>query len=191
MKITLNLSVAPSAHERYALAGALPVALLGLVVLVWLSLSALHSYRDYRKAHRALLEVQAAEARLRTRETALKGELEQPGSQQVYRGVRFVNALIDQKRFSLAELTEQVTKLLPPQVRLAGMALAAGGNEPVVRFTIVGNSEEAVEKFLINLEDSSYFRYVAIINQGFEQEGSAGGPVRIACTAQYQGARRN
>lgn len=191
MRITLNLSTAPSSRERYALAWALPVSLLGVAILVLLATSTLHGYREYRRVHRALLELQTAEARLRAREAALKQELERPQAQGVYRGVRFVNALIDQKRFSLAELTERVTKLLPPQVRLAGLALGEQGNEPVVRFTIVGNSEEAVEKFLTNLEDSSYFKNVAILNQGFEQEGSAGGGVTIACTAQYQGVGRD
>jgi len=67
----------------------------------------------------------------------LRQALDRPESKQLYRGVHFVNALIEQKRFSLVQLAERITRLMPPQVRLAGLALGEAGEEPVVRFSIV------------------------------------------------------
>jgi hypothetical protein len=185
MKLTLNLSTAPSPHERYALAWAVPTAVIALAGLVLLSLLAVRNFREYRRVHRWVLETEQTEARLRRQEMTLRREFERPELQQVYLQVHFVNSLIGQKQFSLTELTEKVSKLLPGEVRLTGLALPRGEKDPVVRFTVAGNSEEAVETFLSNLEDSADFAEVAILNQGFAQEGAGQGPVTIACAARY------
>jgi len=189
MKLTLNLSTSPSPRERYALAWAVPTAVIALAGLVLLSLLAVRNFREYRSVHRSVLESEQAEARLRSQEMALRRDLEQPQLRQVYRQVQFVNALIDQKQFSLTELTEKVSKLLPGDVRLTGLALSRAARDPVVRFTVAGNDEEAVETFLSRLEDSADFADVAILNQGFAQEGAGHGPVTIACAARYVGGR--
>ena len=189
MKLTLNLSTSPSPRERYALAWAVPTTVIALAGLVLLSLLAVRNFREYRSVHRSVLESEQTEARLRTQEMALRRDLEQPQLQEVYRQVQFVNALIDQKQFSLTELTEKVSKLLPGDVRLTGLALSRAAKDPVVRFTVAGNDEEAVETFLSRLEDSADFADVAILNQGFAQEGAGGGPVNITCVARYVGGR--
>jgi hypothetical protein len=59
----------------------------------------------------------------------------------------------------------------------------------VVRFALVGNSEEAIEAFLSNLEDASDFADVAVLNQGFAQESGTQGSVTVVCMARYLGAR--
>ena len=189
MKLILNLSTAPSRHERYALAWAVPTAVVALAGLAFLSLLAVRDFREYRRVHRWVVETEQTEGQLRSQEMALRRELERPQLQQIYRQVQFVNSLIDQKRFSLTELTEKVSKLLPGEVRLTGLVLSRGEKESVVRFTVAGNNEEAVEKFLSNLEDSADFADVAILSQGFSQEGAGQGPVTIACAARYVGGR--
>jgi hypothetical protein len=189
MKLILNLSTTPSRHERYALAWAVPTAVIALAGLAFLSLLAVRNFREYRRVHRWVVETEQTEGQLRSQEMALRRELERPQLRQIYRQVQFVNSLIDQKRFSLTELTEKVSKLLPGEVRLTGLALSRGEKESVVRFTVAGNSEEAVETFLSNLEDSADFADVAILSQGFSQEGAGQGPVTIACAARYVGGR--
>ena len=185
MKIDLNLAVAPSPRERFALAWAAPTALLALVALVLLSLSALRTYREYRRVHGSVEELRAQEAKSRQRESELRRDLERPQLREVFRSVRFVNRLIDEKQSTVSELVERVAKLLPPQVRLAGLVLGESGGNPVVRIAVAGKSEEALEKFLANLENSDNFSDVAIISQGFAPEGSEGEPVRLACSARY------
>jgi hypothetical protein len=147
------------------------------------------NFREYRRVHQEVLEAEQTEGRLRSQEMTLRRELEQPQLRRVYRQVQFVNSLIERKQFSLTELTQKVSKLLPGEARLTGMALSRGEKESVVRFTVAGNNEEAVETFLSNLEDSADFADVAILNQGFSQEGAGQGPVTIACAARYVGGR--
>jgi hypothetical protein len=185
MKIDLNLAVAPSPRERYALAWAAPTALVGLAALVLLSLSALRTYREYRKVDGAVEELRAQEAKSRGREADLRRELERPQLREIFRSVRFVNGLIDRKQSTVSELVERVARLLPPQARLVGLELGESGGNPVVRMAVAGKGEEALEKFLSNLENSDNFSEVAIISQGFAPEGSEGEPVRLACSARY------
>jgi Tfp pilus assembly protein PilN len=188
MKITLNLATPPSPHERYGLAWAIPTVVVALVGMGLLAFFARRNYRDYRAVHRSVLEMQQREAELRSRELSLRRELEQPQFREVYRQAQFVNALIDQRRFSLTELTQKVSNLLPGEVRLTSLVLPQGGKEPVVRFALVGNSEEAIEAFLSNLEDASDFADVAVLNQGFAQESGTQGSVTVVCMARYLGA---
>jgi len=188
MKITLNLATPPSPHERYGLAWAIPTVVVALVGMGLLAFFARRNYRDYRAVHRSVLEMQQREAELRSRDLSLRRELEQPQFREVYRQAQFVNALIDQRRFSLTELTQKVSNLLPGEVRLTSLVLPQGGKEPVVRFALVGNSEEAIEAFLSNLEDASDFADVAVLNQGFAQESGTQGSVTVVCMARYLGA---
>jgi Tfp pilus assembly protein PilN len=188
MKITLNLATPPSPHERYGLAWAIPTVVVALVGMGLLAFFARRNYRDYRAVHRSVLEMQQREAELRSRDLSLRRELEQPQFREVYRQAQFVNALIDQRRFSLTELTQKVSNLLPGEVRLTSLVLPQGGKEPVVRFAVVGNSEEAIEAFLSNLEDASDFADVAVLNQGFAQESGTQGSVTVVCMARYLGA---
>lgn len=190
MKISLNLSIYPSARERWGLLWGGPLALAALVALLYFSTFAVRNISEYRRYHRETIERREQETLLNHREMNLRGILDRPEHRGVFREAQFVNTLIDRKHFSLTELLAKVAGLLPARVRLAGLALAQPGEEPVVRFTVVGGSEESVETFLSNLEDSTDFKDVAIINQGFEQESPGGGPVTVACTAQYVGGKR-
>jgi Tfp pilus assembly protein PilN len=190
MKITLNLSTPRSFRERYALAWAVPVAVLGLAGMVACLVAAFQAARDYRRYHAGVVKLEVQESALRASEAALKNEFERPESRQVVRESQYLNSLIDRKRFSVTEFVEKVTKLLPASARLNGLAMTAPGADPLVRFSVVGQSEDAIETFLTNLEDSPDFREVAIISQGLQQQGPGGGPVSIDCTARYVGGRQ-
>jgi len=134
---------------------------------------------------KSVAEHQGRENTLRAQEMALRKQLEEPESRRLLDNVQFVNALIEKKRFSLTGLAADITDLIPDEVRLTGLAMAPEGQELAVRFVITGKSEEAIESFLSNLEDSPHFKDVAIINQGFEQTGAASELENIACTAHY------
>ncbi len=187
MKIALNLAASQSRRERYGLVWGAPVSFAAVVLLIYFLLSALRTFGEYRKVHRSLVELQDREARLRNREKTVRNNLERPQSREVFREAQFVNTLISKKRLSLTELTLKVSKLLPRSVHLASLALAQAGHEPLVRFTVVGDSNEAVYTFLNNLEDSPDFTEVANVNEGVEQKASPGGSVTMACTARYVG----
>jgi len=185
MKIVLNLAIPPSAQERYALFWAIPATLLGATGLVFLLLFSVRSFREYKAVQKSVAEHQARENTLRAQEMALRKQLEDPESRWLLNEVQFVNDLIEKKRFSVAAMAADITDLIPDEVRLTGLALAPEGQELTVRFVITGKSEEAIESFLSDLEDSPHFKDVAIIKQGFEEKGASTELENIACTAHY------
>ncbi len=185
MKVVLNLAIPPSARERFALYWAIPATLLGVTGLAFLLLFTVRSFREYRAVQKSVAEQQGRENTLRAQEMALRKQLEEPKSRRLLDDVQFVNALIEKKRVSLTGLATDITDLMPDEVRLTGLALAPEGQELAVRFVITGKSEEAIERFLSDLEDSPHFKDVAIVNQGFEQTGATSELENIACTAHY------
>ena len=185
MKVELNLAIPPSARERYALYWAIPATLLGVTGLALLLLFTVRSFREYRAVQKSVAEHQGRENTLRDQEMALRKQLEEPEFRRLLDDVQFVNALIEKKRFSLTGLATDITELIPDDVRLTGLALAPEGQELAVRFVITGKSEEAIESFLSDLEDSPHFKDVRIINQGFEQTAAASELENIACAAHY------
>ena len=175
MKITLNLSPAASARDRYALAWAVPATLVGLAALVLLGRASLHEYRDYRGIQHQLAEVQMRTEELRNQEAAIRKKLEDPAYRELLRQAQFVNKLIDQRELSLTELSARLAGLLPEDAHLTGLALTSPkkpGDDYMVRMGITAKSEDAIETFLNDLEDAPDFKDVSIINQGFQEESS-------------------
>jgi len=185
MRVVLNLAIPPSARERYALYWAIPATLLGVAGLAFLLLFTLRSFREYKAVQKAVAGYQEREDALRAQEMALRRKLEEPESRRLLDDVQFVNRLIEEKRVSLTDLAADIADLIPGEVRLTALALAPEGQELAVRFVITGKNAEAIEHFLSNLEDSPHFKDVAIINEGFEEAGTASELENIACTAHY------
>jgi len=185
MRVALNLAIPPRASERYALFWAIPATLLGATGLAFLLVFTVRSFREYRAVQKSVAGYEERENALRAQEMALRKQLQEPTSRQLLDDVRSVNALIEEKRISLTDLASNITELIPDEVRLTSLAMAPDGQELAVRFVITGKSEEAIERFLSNLEDSPHFKDVAIINQGFEEAGAASELENIACSAHY------
>lgn len=185
MRIILNLSAADSSRNRYALVWGIPATLVGLLGLVLLVVSGNRQIREYHGVQSQVAEVRQREDELRKKEAGIRKDLEKPEYRAMLGEARFVNSLIDQKQLSLTGLAARIADLLPDEARLTGLALTSREGEMVVRMSISGKSEEAVETFLSDLEDAPDFKDVTIINQGFQEEGVQSGQVNIACTAHY------
>ena len=188
MKVTLNLSLSQNFRQRHRLGWSLPVLVIALALLGRLLFSLKYDWHQYRSAHEAVAREQGRLSQLAAREADLRRKLDRPESRDLLREVKFVNFLIDQRQLSFAELAAKVTALLPPQARLATLSLPDSSGEPLVHFGIEGTTEDAVETFLNNLEESPDFIDVTVTNQGFEEKGG-GAPVSITCTARYVGGR--
>lgn len=188
MKVTLNLSLSQSLRQRHRLAWSLPVVLISLALLGRLVLSIQNDWHQYRTVRDAVAREQGRLNQLATREAGLRQKLDRPESRNLLRQVQFVNLLIDQRQLLFSELAAKVTALLPPQARLAALSMPDSSGEPLVHFGIEGTTEDAVESFLNNLEESPDFMDVTVTNQGFEEKGG-GAPVSITCTARYIGGR--
>src|ERR1700722_2422820 len=118
MKITLNLSLAPSARDRYALAWAIPATLIGLVSLILLGRVTLRELRQYRTIEGQLSDVQKHSAELQNEEAGLRRKLDEPASSDLLHRAKFVNSLIDQKQLSLADVSARIAGLLPEDAHL-------------------------------------------------------------------------
>src|SRR5215469_8637436 len=188
MKVSLNLSLAQSFRQRHVVAWALPLLAVSAILLFRIGLSIEANWKEYGAIRKSVQSEQSRQNELTAQEAAVKAKLEQPENRALLREVKFVNSVIEQRRLSVTGLTEKVTVLLPPQVRLAALSLPDSSGDPVVHLGIEGTSEEPVETFLTNLEDSPDFKDVSLLSQGFEQKGS-GVPVIITCTARYVGGR--
>jgi hypothetical protein len=188
MKVSLNLSLSQSFRQRHVVAWSVPLLAVSGLLLFRLGLSIQGNWKQYGAMRQSVQREQSRQNELAAQEAAVEGRLEQPENRALLREVKFVNSVIEQRRLSVTGLTEKVTVLLPPQVRLAALSLPDSSGDPVVHFGIEGTGEEPVETFLTNLEDSPDFKDVSLLSQGFEQKGN-GVPVSITCTARYVGGR--
>jgi Tfp pilus assembly protein PilN len=192
MRLNLNLAIHQSAHERYALYWAPPVALGAVIALAYLTVFARRTIRQYNHVRRSLTECHAQEDLLRARELAALHRLQQPQFQRVLRQASYVNSLIDQRQLSLTALTAKLVRLLPADVRITTLSLSAGSDGPSVRMTIESSTQEKVIEFVQSLEESSDFTDAAISSEDPGQEsseGASGGVARVIWTARYAGWR--
>jgi len=158
---------------------------LGAAGLVLLLGASARSFREYRAVQKAIAGYQDRENALRTQETALRRQLQEPQSRAFLENVQLVNALIEKKQVSLIDLATDITQLIPDEVRLTTLAMAPDGAELALRFVITSKNVEALEHFVSNLEDSPHFKDVMIIDEGFEEAGTNAELENIACTAHY------
>lgn len=100
-----------------------------------------------------------------------------------------MNALIDQKKLSLTEVSGRIAGLLPEDAHLTGLALASPKKEGEIsydlRMAITARNEDAIETFINDLEDAPDFKDVSILNQGFQEDSTQADQVNIICSARY------
>lgn len=194
MKVNLNLARDQGLRQRHLVAWSLPVLAVAVLLMIRMLVGAEANWREYRAVSASADKEAARQNDLLVREAALRRKLNEPDNRALLGEVQFINYLIDERRLSFGELTDKVSAMLPPQARLSGLSVPDASGDPLVHFMIEGASEEPVETFLTNLENSPDFRDLVITNQGFEEKengpgGGSGAPVSITCSARYVGGR--
>ncbi|MGH9470256.1 MAG: hypothetical protein ACRD1N_07935 [Terriglobia bacterium] len=187
MKIDLNLAQPQSRAERWLFFWAPLLIALTAAALVWVLIAAGREFRSYRQAHRTVLRYTAEIGEMHENENRAQAMLRQPPTLALYRQIGFLNALIEQKKVSLASLTLEVTRLLPPQTRLAGLSLVQSDCGPFVELSIEGNGSAAVYSFLSRIEASPDFDAVTVTDQSFATQPQEKGLVTLTCSARYVG----
>jgi len=187
MKVNLNLARAQGFRQRHLVAWSVPVLAIAVILMLRMIVGAEANLGEYRGVRASADKEAGRQMDLLTREAGLHRKLDEPDNRALLNEVHFINELIDERRLSFGELTDKVTALLPPQARLAGLSMPDATGDPLVHFAIEGSSEEPVETFLTNLENSPDFKDLIITNQGFEEKESGGAPVSITCSARYVG----
>jgi Tfp pilus assembly protein PilN len=187
MKITVNLANAPTLRERYAFTLAVPGLILGLLVIVLLGRYAAKAYTERGELARKLETLRVSEAALAEQARDSQAALNQPRARGTLREAQFVNSLIEGKKLSLADVTLQLTALLPPDVRVSSLAVVRSGNNSDLRFQIAGKNEEALLSFMKNLQDSTSFEDPSFTAETVEQQGATAGEITIGCQARFVG----
>jgi hypothetical protein len=188
MKITLNLSPAASARDRFALAWAIPATLVGVAVLVLLGRASLREYREYQGIELQLAEVQTHADELRDQEAAIRRKLAYPAYRELFRRAQFVNKLIDEREVTLTEVSARLAGLLPEDAHLSGLALTPPkkpGDDYMLRIGILAKNEDAVDTYLNDLEDDPEFKDVSINNQTISEDSAQGQLLNLICTMRY------
>jgi len=190
MKISLNLETNPSLRERYALKVSAPTAGIALVVLVLLAHSTWVDYKAYRDAQAQSAKDAQLLAKAQQNEAELRRYLGQAKYSGTFREVKFVNALIAQKKLSVPELFAKVADLLPVDMKLVRLLYAERGDDAMVRMEVIGRNQGALDEFMSSLEKSPDFADPAVVNEGFDKQNApgAGGGVTMTCEARYLGA---
>ncbi|PYV34329.1 MAG: hypothetical protein DMG22_06675 [Acidobacteria bacterium] len=188
MEVKLNLAIRASLRERYGLYWTVPLLILSLGGLSWVVSHGVSASRRYRQLSQVVVFKQEANlARLENQENELRKQLEKPGFRETALKVKLVNTLIERKAVSFPVVTEQVTRLLPADVRLTGLALSFGEMGPAVRIAVEGKGQLAAEGVLKALQDSTDFADAEILSEelGMKQNGEAG--VGMVLFARYVG----
>ena len=177
-----------STRERYALSWIIPVGGIGLIALVLLSVWAVKDYRALSRARASLAELRREEARVRADEVAIKQELDRPQLREIYRFSRLINDVIERRDFSILQLVDKVTQLLPEDVRLDALEVDIESPNRVVRLAVSAEKEESLEKFLVNLEDSPDFTDVNVVSHGLPDDKTEDADqATVACLVRYVG----
>jgi hypothetical protein len=188
MKITLNLSPAPSTRDRYAMAWAVPATIIGVAVALLLYKATLGEFHEYQRMQAQVREVQARANDLHQQETSIRRKLDDPSYQGLLTQVNFVNKLIQERQLSLTALTTRLAGLLPQDSHITELSLTSPrkpSDSYMVRMGLTSKGEDSIETFLNDLEDSPDFKDISIINQGFQEQSSLGQQVNLVCTARY------
>lgn len=188
MKISVNLATYSSPGERYALAWALPLALLAALGFVFLVRSVVYNFNEYQKVQRDLDAATLKNKAMSDTEAALRKDLDLPAQKAVFQKAHFVNGLIDDRQFSLIELTRQISKVMPASARLLSLSALRPKNDILVRLSVVARDEEGLEKFIENMEEAPEFTDLNIANQSQAAAKQMAGMVGISCTARYLGS---
>ncbi|HLY61952.1 MAG TPA: hypothetical protein VKV95_14495 [Terriglobia bacterium] len=188
MKISVNLATYTSPGERYALAWALPLALFGALGLVFLMRSVVYNFNQYQKVQRNIDALASKNKAMSDMETSLRKDLDRPAQKAVFQKAHYVNGLIDDRQFSLTELTRRVSKLMPASARLISLGASRPKTDVLVRLSVVARDEEGLEAFIENMEEAPEFTDLNIANQSQAAAKLMPGMVGILCTARYLGS---
>jgi Tfp pilus assembly protein PilN len=189
VRINLNLGRSENPFERYMLVWALPALVVAGLFLGRGLYFGTQDFLHVRRVEKSILEYQGQISILKDKADRAQRLLAGPSTRELERKADFLNSLIDQKRVSLSEMTLKMTQFLPDEARLSDLAVVPTKTNPVVQVSVEGRTEDAVDTFLANLEQSPDFSKVVVTSQAFEKPGPQGSLVALKCTANYVGSQ--
>jgi hypothetical protein len=187
-RISLNLASSPTLRDRYALVAAAAVAIVGFIALLFLAHSLWVNYKTFHTLAAQSGRDESERAALWQKDQELRRHLEQPKYSDTYREVKFVNALIAEKKLSAPGLVSKVNDLLPLDVKLTRLTYGETAEGAGVHLEITGKSQTAVDEFVSRLEQSPDFVDPSIATVGLDRQNQPGasGGANLVCHALYR-----
>ena len=185
MRYQLNLAGDP--FPRYRMINVLLSAVLLLIIVfsVW----HVSGFLGYAEEVRRLRSV-AQQARVNWESmgielTSVDERLRRPEVMAELEEVRFLNTIIERKRFSWTRFLAEIEELIPGSVYLLALRpeIAESG-EILVQMDARGESISAVSQFIRNLESAKAFGDVIVANES-RADGGEGIEVVVSMTVRY------
>ncbi|MGH9430584.1 MAG: PilN domain-containing protein [Terriglobia bacterium] len=189
MRINLNLGKTENPFERYMLVWAVPALVVAALFLARGVYVAERDFLQVRRVEKSVLQYQGQISILQDKANRAQRMLVRPSTRELERKADFLNTLIEQKQVSLSEVTLKMSRLLPDEARLVGLSVVPTKTIPEVQVSVEGKTEDALDTFLDNLEQSPDFSGVIVTSQALKKPGPQGSLVALKCTAHYVGSR--
>jgi len=165
MRIAVNLASEPFRRDRPMI-----VASTAVGVLLVISLGALtylfFAERDRAREARATIDrMQRQSDTLSREESRLQAFLRQTENSEVLDRSLFLNSLLVRKGVSWTRIFDDLEKVMPPNVRLMSVRPQInGGNQLILEMWVGSTSTEAVNEFVMALEQSPVFGSTTVHN---------------------------
>lgn len=188
MKIRLNVATQPLESHRRFIVGAAVAGALGLIVLVLLSVSVLHTWRR-NSGQRALISGYENQlAQMRGQQQTLRTFFDSPKTKTVIDRAAFLNSLIDQRSFPWTKIFTDLETVLPAGVRVLSIAPKMEKGQVDVKLVVGALSDQSKLEFLDRLQKSPAFSNVRV--NAYSQKTTPDGQdeVDVQLEAIYSGA---
>jgi Tfp pilus assembly protein PilN len=188
MKIRLNVATQPLESHRRFLAGATALGVVGLVLLVLLSTSVYHSWRQNRGERETIDRYQNQLASMGAERQQLAVFFNSSKTKTVMDRAAFLNSLIDQRSFPWTKIFTDLEKVLPPGVRVVSIAPKMENGQVDVKLVVGAASDKNKIDFLDALQSSPAFSQIRV-NSETRATGTEGpDQVDLDLDAVYSGA---
>lgn len=166
-----NLATRPFYNERLVSAGIIVLALVavGLTVFNLARLTSLSSRRSALRAEIAVDEAQSA--RIRADARAVQNSVDRAALLNLAGSTQLANALIGARTFSWTIFFSLIEDTIPMGVRVSAVSPDIDEEDIVVTMLLEGRSEEEINRFAQQLEETGAFREVAFTVADTDDDG--------------------
>jgi Tfp pilus assembly protein PilN len=170
--LRVNVATRPFYNERgvHLLLGAVGLLLLGVTALNGLTFRQLSQRERELTARTSQQEARARD--LRREAAALRSSVDQQELDQVLVAARQANGLIELRTFSWTELFNQLEETLPEDVMLTAVRPAVEQGRVMLTLGVVGRQVDAIDTFMIRLEDTGAFQGVLSRDERLRDDGA-------------------
>jgi Tfp pilus assembly protein PilN len=187
MKVRLNVATQPLESHRRFIAGATALGAVGLLLLVLLSTSVFHTWRQNRGERATIDHYQSQLAAMSGERQELAAFFNSSKTKTVMDRAAFLNSLIDQRSFPWTKIFTDLEKVLPPGVRVVSIAPKMHSGQVDVKLVVGATSDKSKIDFLDALQSSPAFSQVRV-NSETRATGEGTDQVDVDLDAVYSGA---